>query len=182
VTAFRKIKHSRGSTVLTWVSEIRGEASRGNTETTLTSGDTPRPEFINALQAFSAHVLDVCELPDSWADGLTVCGVSISENDSQGVGIVVTAVKKVAGANAPVVINTPHLAEQSEHGPALCREALDAINLLLEEADRFRKGERAQAELFPSVTGAPAADMFADIESVTISVGDESVTLSAADD
>lgn len=148
---FTKIKHNKGQTELAWTDErLSGET----VEHKLTATDTPRPEFIEALQSLKVHVLDVCELPKEYGESMTIIGVSISENESQGRGIVVTAVKKVSGANAPVILNTPHVPEESEHGPTLSRSALDALNRLEEEATAYRQGQRAQQDMFATKEAA----------------------------
>jgi len=152
--AFSKIKYSKGEMVLTW----RDSELRQAVEHTLTSSQPPRPEFEQALQAFKQYVRQLCELPLSYDSGLTINSVSISDNDSQGRGLVVTALKKLADCSAPLVLNTPHLPEtaSSQGGPELPRFAVRLLDTLEEEANKYRAGERAQQDLFAKVT-APTA-------------------------
>lgn len=165
---FSKIKHSKGATTLT---RVEDRSNTDSIEQTLTSYETPRPEFITAMQALTSWVIRICDLPIDYADGMTITGVSVSLGEYG--GCVVTALKKVVGANAPVVINTPHVPElaTSESGPELPPEAVRLLNELDDEALKFWNGERAQKDLFEtpekgseskatiSVNGGPQIDM-----------------------
>jgi len=144
--AFTKIKYSKGEVELVWRDSELSQA----VEHRLTSSQSPRPEFEKALQAFKQYVRHICDLPMSYDADMTISSVSISENDSQGRGIVVTALKKLPACNAPLVLNTPHLPEtaSSEGGvemPSFARRLLDALE---EEANKYRAGERAQTDMF----------------------------------
>ncbi len=79
---------------------------------------------------------------------MTITSVSLSAGDYG--GIVVTALKKVSSAHAPVVINSPHTPETptSEGGPELPSYVRTLIGTLEDEAQKFWSGERAQQELF----------------------------------
>lgn len=146
---YTKIKYSprKGTVSLTRV-EDRGDED--SIESTLTSHESPRPEFVDALQALTPWLLNVCELPESYSEGLSVTGVSLTLGEYG--GCVVTALKGVRSANAPVVLNSPHVPAQptSEGGPSLPANAKAALDHLEEEAERFWRGERSQGELFPS--------------------------------
>lgn len=149
---FTKIKHSKGTTTFT---RVEDRANKDSVEQTLTSHETPRPEFNTALQALTSWVVRICELPIDYATDMTVTGVSISVGEYG--GCVVTALKKVADANSPVVINTPHVpaTATSENGPEMPPSTVQLVDVLEEEALRFWNGERAQVELFDS-TKQPA--------------------------
>lgn len=151
---YTKIKHSKGTTTLT---RVEDRSSTDSVEQTLTSHDPPRPEFVTALQALTAWVVRICELPINYADGMTITGVSLTLGEYG--GCVVTALKKVDGANAPVVINTPHVPETptSENGPALVSSTIQLLSALEDEADKFWRGERAQLDAFEG-EGAPESE------------------------
>lgn len=141
---FTKIKYKQGEVILEWQDGDEKES----VVHAMTSTDDPRPEFNTALQALTAHVVRVCQFPIDYADEMKIIGVALSENDHQGRGVVVTATKKLAGLKAPLVINTPHVTESEGEQPgALRQESIDLIDALIEEAVRFRKGERAQLDL-----------------------------------
>lgn len=144
---FTKIKYSsKDGVALEW----RDSELKQSIEHRLVSTQEPRPEFLKALGAFSQFVRHLLDLPMSWENGLTIQSVSISENDAQGRGIVVTALRKISGANSPLVLNTPFLPEEasSEDGPELPSFAVRLLNELEEEAAKYRAGERAQTDLF----------------------------------
>jgi hypothetical protein len=185
---FTKVKRNPKSydITLSWVTETLG----GDVvESSLHSADLPRPEFIDAMQAFRNHVLDICELPADYAADLVVTGISLSENDSQGRGIVVTAQKTVARAAAPVIINTPHVPEINEHGASLRAAAMDAIDTLVTEARLFQQGTRAQADMFAEEGKPPSKLLEAHRKaaekaekaaaSLTLSSGGRSVTVTS---
>lgn len=142
---YTKIKHNKGTTTLT---RVEDRSQQESIEQTLTSHDDPRPAFVEALQALTAYVVRVCELPRGYAEDMRITGVSLSPGEYG--GCVVTALKSVSGANAPVVINTPHVPEvaTSDNGPCLPPWACEMLATLEAEADRFWKGERAQVEMF----------------------------------
>lgn len=147
---YTKIKHNKGTTTLT---RVEDRSQQDSIEQTLTSHDDPRPEFVEALQALTAWVVDVCDLPDDYDEGMRITGVSLSPGEYG--GCVVTALKKVSGANAPVVINTPHVPETptSDEAPCLPPNVIEMLATLEDEADKFWRGERAQAELFDAPAG-----------------------------
>lgn len=147
---YTKIKHNKGTTTLT---RVEDRSQQESIEQTLTSHDDPRPEFVTALQALTAWVVDVCDLPADYAEDMRITGVSLSPGEYG--GCVVTALKSVSGANAPVVINTPHVPETptSENGPSLPAAVCEMLASLEGEADKFWRGERAQAELFDAPAG-----------------------------
>lgn len=144
---FTKIKHNKGTTTLT---RVEDRSANDVVEQTLTSSDDPRPEFVNALQALTSWVVRICDLPIDYANEMRITGVSLSLGEYG--GCVVTALKKVSGANSPVVINTPHVPETptSEAGPCLPPSTVSLLESLDAEAERFWKGERAQSEMFPA--------------------------------
>lgn len=142
---FSKIKHNKGQTELVW-SDSR---DNGTTfEHTMRSSDEPRKEFVDAMHNLSDYVLKVCEFEPTYREGLTVIGVSFSENDTQGLGITVTALKKLEGRNAPLVINTPFIGQDDEHAGGWPLGTKRMIDTLETEADKFRRGDRAQSSMF----------------------------------
>lgn len=172
---YTKIKHGPKGTTLT---RVEDRANEDSVESTLTSHELPRPEFVAALQALQAWVLEVCELPTDYAAGMTVVGVSISLGEHG--GCVVTALKQVSAAASPVVINSPHVPAVAtrDGGGSLPRRVVEMLEALELEAERFWKGQRAQADLFeapPADAVAAAIDRMrpdpdSGIESVTLSV------------
>lgn len=141
---FRKIKHS-DKTELTWTTSAGGEDV---IVATLASYDLPEPEFREAFAALVPHVVQLLELPEDYGEGMKVTSVSIGRNDHQGLGVVITALKKISGAKAPLVINTPHVVEIDESGPEMTDALFHAIEELEARAARYVQGHRAQGDLF----------------------------------
>lgn len=146
---FRKIKYNKARVVLAW-----GDLSPSRElDTTLESVQAPHPDLTNALQAFRRPVLELLELADvGYEDGFTVVGVSLTTQEDGRRGVVVTCLKKLEGANAPLVLNTPYLAEPSEQNPdddkALTGTWLELVEALEDEARAFIDGKRSQGDLF----------------------------------
>lgn len=145
---FTKIKYNGEKVGLSWT-----EKKTGGTEIehNLQSVAAPAPELPAALKAFERFVEEILEVPRSWMESLKVTGVSVNQEDDSRVGIVITSQKKVANANGPVVVNTPHLREPQklgEEGPGFFLKGMDAA---IEQADRaatgYVQGKRAQREL-----------------------------------
>lgn len=145
---FTKIKHKDGEVTLEWNESARKDRKA----TILTSTDDPRPEFLHALKAMTAHVLDLCELPADYADGesLRISSVTITDSDVLGMGCVVTALKTLSGCPSPLVLNTPHLSVNGSHddAPTLRYATIQALETLIAEAGKYRDGQRAQLGLF----------------------------------
>ncbi len=147
---FTKIKGNGKTVELAWSEKrINGDMI----EHRHTSAQAPRPEFTKALQAFLGYVIDVLQLPESYEVGMRVIGVSISESENTGKGLVVTALKDIDAAQAPAVFNTPFIPETTpnEDGHALPASTLRLLAQLEVEAQSFIDGKRAQQELFEKV-------------------------------
>ena len=121
-------------------------------EYTLQSADKPLPSFETALLALTPDVVDICELDKLSAAHITVRGVTFTwKHDIMGACI--TALKTLTTANAPLVLNTPHLPSESYSGnandgsPVLPRGTMNRLGQVLVEAGRYIDGERAQATL-----------------------------------
>jgi len=120
------------------------------TQHKLVSDDQPEDGFTRALDAFGDVVLRILELPDTYGEGLSVRGVSLSYTDEDRMGCVVTCLKELAATDAPLVLNTPHLMELDLDNPeqaAMPAEMEEAIEALCEAAERYVKGHRAQGDL-----------------------------------
>lgn len=140
---FTKIKHHKSKVTLEWTDEGVSDSKH----TTLTSHDDPEEDFTEALQGLAPIVVRMLELPASYADGLNVIGVSLTYSEMQGRGVVITCLKEVGSFNAPLVINTPHLVEENEHGPEMPGDLIDALDELQEAARRFKDGHRLQMDM-----------------------------------
>ena len=146
---FSKIKWDGACVELVWDTKLDGA---GEITHTLKSYDTPRPEFVEAMRAMVPHVLEVLELEHAgWEDSLTVSGLSINEEEDGRRGLVCTCRRALDIANAPLIINTPHLREFRDDEQLkgfLPDDMLVQLTKCEVEAALYLKGKRAQGDLF----------------------------------
>lgn len=125
-------------------------------EHTMKSAAEPLPSFHHALDNLIPHVVDICELPkgDNLSHSYTVKGVSLSYGgENEVMGATITATRSLAFANSPLVLNTPHKAEDV-YSPGggedmlLTDECVADLYKLIDEAEKYLSGKRAQADLF----------------------------------
>ena len=139
-------------------------------EFNLNCSDPPHPSLLASLAALKDAVREICGLPAPWCQGLLIRGVSFSwAGDDNMMGATITALKPLTTANAPLVINTPHLPaepyskSEGAKPPLLPDCAVGALDLLRAAAFDYVDGKRAQVEIFAGEAGkvpqpaAPAA-------------------------
>lgn len=145
---------------------ISYEKFKGDTvtdEVTINTLDKPLGSFLDALQALSADVIEMCELPDSDKNRTMVKGVSFSYSGEKPVmGATITAQKHLAHSLSPLIINTPHkidefYGESGDDRQLLSDKCVGRLDDLITEAKRFIEGERAQGGLFNNQEAASAA-------------------------
>lgn len=146
---FRKVKWDQREVTLLWTTESATETH----EHELTSKQEPHKDLDAALQDLAGDVLNVCEI-DCPLEDVRVQSVSLSFSEKSGLrGAVVTALKSVEIANAPVVLNTPHLSQDGESDKGVMPSRMWQRILQLElEADAYLTGKRApnpQLDAFP---------------------------------
>lgn len=130
----------------------RTHEGRDPDEFTLQCCDVPLPAFTEALQALAADVVAICELPADALTTITVRGVTVTWTHDV-MGACVTALKALKTANAPLVLNTPHLPSESYSGaegdpnPVMPAGMVSRLSTLLNEAVRYLNGDRAQGDL-----------------------------------
>ena len=140
---FTKIRYKQSdrSVLLRWTET---NANGDEHDHQLASKDAPRPEFVTALSALAPAAREMCECEDnSWGAALMPTGVTLGVTKDGEPTCVITCLRPVAISSAPLVLNTPHVAEDVWPG--------DLPNLLLRlaaEAKRYIAGERAQADMF----------------------------------
>ncbi len=150
-----KVKHSKGRVHVAYQAHLDREVPD---EFTLDTSDAPHPDFEKALAALVPHVVEWVELPASAAQRLRVQGVSFSyADDTAGIpvmGATVTALLGLSRSRSPLVVNTPHKPERpyAEGDPdagdyCLTPDCAEALADVLEEAERYLDGKRAQGSL-----------------------------------
>jgi hypothetical protein len=152
---FSKIRDDGTEVTLVWTTEERSGATR--IVHSLTSKDRPHPEFTKAMRAFVPMIAKLLEVPKQWAETLNVQSLAINTEEKSGRrGLVVTALRPVADANAPFVVHTPHLREPAvdEDGSGCWPSNTDKLIAAAEEHARaYVKGKRMQASLDLEETG-----------------------------
>ncbi len=144
---FTKIKHKDGETILEW----RDSDAKQSILHSLSSHDEPRPEFHAAMQKLVEAVLNLCNFPSDYGSEMKISGVSLTKHDTMGLGCTITALKKVPHINSPLVINTPFCTETGGDGESdggLWPREIALLEALISEAEKYRKGERAQQDMF----------------------------------
>ncbi len=115
--------------------------------TTKTSKEAPRPELGIALQQFIPWVLEIFDLPTKYKEEMVVVSVSLGEGKNG--GLVVSAHKKLSGANGPGLLHTPHVpfAADKDDAPRIPESVMEFVRNIEREAEKFWNGERAQLGL-----------------------------------
>lgn len=119
-------------------------------EFTLNSCDRPDRSLVDAMNALTTDVLTICELHD---DPLlyTIRGVTLTYTNDI-LGACITSLKALKTTQSPLVINTPHLPEESysddASAPVMHAGMADRLDALRNAAERYIDGERAQGQLF----------------------------------
>ncbi|MEK9505196.1 hypothetical protein [Gaopeijia maritima] len=155
---FTKIKYNPKEPKVT----IRWEESRKGGAETLRHGidskDRPEPAFIDALEAFIPEVCRLLDLPADYGKGMAVRGVSINHEEDLRRGLVITLLKGLLDANAPLIINTPHLRESDGEDSGVFASAamIKRLDNLERMAQRYIDGHREQSDLF--LGGSDLAD------------------------
>lgn len=148
---FTKIKFNGFQVQLTWIEK---KGSSGEVESTLKSYERPDPELGNAMRAFVPIVFDLLDLlRGDWEVDFLVTGLSINEEDDGRKGLVITCLKKLEKANAPLVLNTPHLREpvedeEFERTGYFTDGMLEALERAEKAARGYVEGKREQGDLF----------------------------------
>lgn len=110
---FKKISWNEKQVALEWTEQRDTEAH----DHALTCKDAPLASFDEALQALRDDVLIIAELDGNYDEDMRVQSVSLSFSEKSGArGCVVTAMKTLAIANAPLALHTPHLLAESAGG------------------------------------------------------------------
>ena len=125
-------------------------------EYSLTCREQARPEFYAAMEALAEHVIDMCELPESYLDRITVRGVSYSYGgEAEVMGAVISASMKLENSYQPLNLTTPHKASAmynpetpDDDMQLLTGDCIDALETLQAECISYIEGDRAQGSLF----------------------------------
>jgi hypothetical protein len=169
VKRFKRIKWNGRDVSLEWTATTQDGAETHDHQ--LTCKDAPNPEFDAALQALKQDVLVIAELQDEegdlpgYGETMRVQSVSLSLNAKSGNrGAVVTAMKTLQLANAPLALHTPHLVaetdddegDEGERAGVMPAGMWARIEALEKEAWAYLDGKRApKAQQELPLTTAP---------------------------
>lgn len=159
----RKVKSANGVIIIR-AEEQSGEEDIRRIE--LESRAEPRPEFHEAMGGLISPAMTMIEAPGAWLTAATISGVSITHEDEGGIGAVVTILVPLECAPSPLVINTPYLTSVDNGSGAprlLLPPALQqAVERVIDEAERYLGGDRAQGDLFAGRPEHVPVDNFAE--------------------
>jgi hypothetical protein len=124
----------------------------------------PLASFQAAMQAFSGYAVELIGAPH-WHEDAKVTSIHLSEEPKTNRrGLIVTFTRKIERAkNRVVVVNTPlqHAPVDDQEGTnpgTFPREVAEMIATVEDEATKYWKGEREQAEMFPEGQAAGTRD------------------------
>ncbi len=152
---FRKIKFDGCNVVIQYE-----EGDNFQNEYSLKCDERPRPEMVKAFDDLCEEVRLLCELPADYVDRIEVRSVSLNYGgDNETMGATITARMKLEYSNAPLNLNTPNKPEEpyntdceynDETYEKMClrSECVDKLHHLIDEANLYVDGQRAQGSLF----------------------------------
>jgi hypothetical protein len=133
--------------------ETRGsEGAEHTVEIVHRCKEEPAPELPASLRALAPHVRTILELPDDFAEhrlSPTQVSYSMSKNDVE--GAVISGNVSLQHGDGVWGFNTPHLPFEpygDKPMATLSDEAVEAVEAVRNEAQRYLDGERAQPGLF----------------------------------
>lgn len=147
-----KIKYKPGDFVtINWTAGEKHED-----EYSIKCRDVPRGEFIRAMSELNRHVVEMCELPDIALYRVQTRSVSLNYGgENETLGATISAQMELLKSNQPLNINTPNKTVEPynkdtpwDEKICLTEECTDAIYELIEEANLYIDGTRAQGSLF----------------------------------
>ena len=126
----------------------------GSDEFSFSCADEPKVSFIKALGELDQDVLEMCELPADYLTRIRVTGISLSyggENETMGAVIIASMI--LHKSNVALNLNTPHKIEEfygetGDEMQLLSEKCAGRIRSLINEAEDYVNGIRAQAKLF----------------------------------
>lgn len=144
------------------ISMVYDDGPNNRDEYSVTSFESARPEFYEAMEALAQDVIDMCELPEDYLERIKVRGVSYSyggENETMGAAI--SASMELEESYQALNINTPHKASAmynpdtpDDEKQLLNGDCVKRLEILQKECETYIRGERAQGSLFPEATSS----------------------------
>lgn len=124
-------------------------------EYSFTCSEEAKPEFYNSMNSLKEHVIEMCELPDSYIGKITVKGVSFSyAGEKEVMGATISASMDLQKSYPNLNLNTPHKASDSysdappDDMQILTSECIQALLELQKQCVSYIEGDRAQMAMF----------------------------------
>lgn len=148
----KKIKRKSNGTIFIGYEIPSPQADGEFDEFTMSCKQEPHIDFVTALSDLAPSVKEILELPDEYAQGLVVSGVSFTHKETEAgevEGCVITAQKALKGHPAPAIFNTPHktevpYSETGDDSATLTQTAIVALEALKAEAEAYIGGKRGE--------------------------------------
>lgn len=155
-----KIKIGDGP-VLREIEYVEKNLKTGERKTiSLSTSESPQDSFFNQFERLKYAIAAICELPDDpvFMQRLTATGISFKHKDGV-MGVVITGQLKTKGANAPLIINTPHVDDNPDSNACLDAGPYTCVRMVLVKANKFIDGDRKyqQLDLFEEAEAASKA-------------------------
>ena len=138
-----KITRSRKSISITFMVEDEKRA--------VVSHDNPLPSFAKAFDPLPKVACELLELPDSYADGMSITGIQIRTTGGNEY-VILTGTKDLPDSSQLFRFSTPprlveQPVEEGTYSPPISDKQADLIADALHEVAKYARGERAQGQL-----------------------------------
>lgn len=147
---YTKIKYSKGRVQLNYTEKVEEYFN----ELSMNMSQIPQQSFIDAMNALAEDCLELCEInnkKEKLAERVEVHTISINyESEKEIPGMTISFKIKRTNRAGAININTPYILLEprtdNEAEDVLNEEAAERIHDLLDEADKYRNGDRQNYE------------------------------------
>ena len=140
---FKTIKVSAKLVSLEYITAVEG----GDVHTDVTYPDDPLPSFKKAMEAMTPFVLDIVSLQESYGQSITVTGLKVKHLDDAKIGLQLICQRALPSGRV-WNFNTPYVESGLEETPGLLSaDCVKAVQTVINEAEKYLKGERSQQEI-----------------------------------
>lgn len=143
-----KVKVGKDEKISIEYSRPSGNAS---IKSTLVCPDKARPEFYETMKRLVDYARGICEFKNE--TDITLPGVSFSyHGDEEILGVIFTVSRILKGSPQPLIVTTPikyvdALNDSMGENQLLQNECEEVILMLVEECEKYVKGDRNQTQL-----------------------------------
>jgi hypothetical protein len=121
--------------------------------------EAARPEFYKVLQSLREDMIEICELPEDFSQGLSIVGATFNHDDDIW-GALISGLKTLKKSRAPFIIHTPYKPAVPDTGDSnriscLSNSCVAKLDKLMEYAEGYVDGKRAQVDAFSQPESNP---------------------------